>query len=163
MDRVYLFVTIAAVFFSSVISAQSIPTVLVQYDGAGNRVLRKIEVICPNCPEPGPPGTSSSQAPEEGLFRRAGTGDNPADNGVFSLYPNPFDEDLIIQNTGWTENIRGTIKVFDITGKMIMEHEVHAATEVLHFTNMASGTYMIYYYSDEQLQKIWKVTKNSTR
>lgn len=39
---------------SGVQGQQYIPTILVEYDNAGNRVLRKLENVCYGCPKPAP-------------------------------------------------------------------------------------------------------------
>jgi len=164
MNRIYLLLFLLSIFLSSGVRAQVVPTVLVQYDNAGNRILRKIETMCPNCPEPEPPGNSSVSPGDEGsMFRRSGNHDPAKDMGKVRLYPNPFDAELTVQHTGWEKGIRAHVKVFDVTGKMVLAHEISGAVEILHFTNMASGTYMVYYYDGDQLQKTWKVTKNSAR
>lgn len=70
------------------------------------------------------------------------TGINNIDNGVLAIYPNPATNTVFVEFEANTE-IR-SVKVFDFTGRLAMEHNVNTATSVkMDISSLNSGLYLI--------------------
>ena len=60
---------------------------------------------------------------------------------LFKIYPNPFDNNLVVKNLG--KNQFGTISIYDIRGSLIMKEEIASKENKLNTASFASGIYLI--------------------
>lgn len=122
------------------------------YDGVGNRVLRKVGVVCIGCPK---------QPNNDTLVAGTPVHDIPYQSQNINIYayPNPTNKDLYINNESWEKSDRAILEVHDVLGKSILKRSIMQAKDVVSFENLISGTYMIHYYLNDQAAKVWKVIK----
>lgn len=62
-----------------------------------------------------------------------------------NVYPNPFREDFQID---FTESLSATLTLFDLTGKLLFQREIHDAKNVsISANHLARGTYILHIQS----------------
>ena len=75
-------------------------------------------------------------------------GINEIDNGVLAVYPNPATDKMFVDFDVNTE-IK-SVKVFDFTGRLAMEHSVNATTSVkMDISSLNSGLYLVQVSTDK--------------
>lgn len=151
MKHLFLFLSL---FFlvSNDVSAQIYngPAIEFQHDAAGNRVLRKYN------------------ASATIVYKQGNNSENPVDTSiqhivesklVIQAYPNPVDDYITVENLTWVDGKTATIKLFDITGKLISTKVTKSSKENIPFSVVTPGIYQLHYYLNNQLVTNWKVVK----
>jgi trimeric autotransporter adhesin len=72
------------------------------------------------------------------------TSDNIEDDNSFSVYPNPFNEELVINmervHSAFTE---AYITITDVTGKEVLHRKINSVGEILNTESFAAGLYFL--------------------
>jgi outer membrane protein assembly factor BamB len=79
-----------------------------------------------------------------------GLADETAENGtLFKLYPNPTQSEITIQ----TEQLKqgSIVKIYDLTGALMLEQVMQQPTTVLNIQQLASGTYLVELHQDNEI------------
>ncbi len=76
------------------------------------------------------------------LFTRDNTGVTNIAKGGFKLYPNPATSDLFITQ-GSSAATLATVKMFDITGRAVINTEATSGNMRISMSNLPQGTYMV--------------------
>lgn len=148
MKNILLLLGSLGVFIFSASGQVLVPGVVFSYDAVGNRILRKMEMICIGC-KPAP--TDSVKGEEI----------NPVTSELILLeaYPNPTLDALSIVNHNWKENDKADVIALDLTGKVMSKTEFFGARGGMHFGNVAAGSYLVQYVLNGVLLKTWKIVK----
>ncbi|MCB9065460.1 MAG: T9SS type A sorting domain-containing protein [Chitinophagales bacterium] len=117
------------------------------YDGAGNRILRTIQY---GVYKPGKNVDTLTISDRNIVF------DTPLQ---LKVYPNPFKETLVVENLNLQTTETNSIKVFDLSGKLIVQHNHTELRQYVKLSDVPPGTYYVNYYSNTQLLKTWKLVK----
>lgn len=80
---------------------------------------------------------------------------NTINNLNVSIYPNPFNEDLIIE----TPMVGSTVNIFDLSGKLVNAFTIDNTSTVINSQNWKAGFYTIVIQNENQ-KAAYKVIKN---
>jgi hypothetical protein len=118
------------------------------YDNSGNRVYRyTIE-------DGNKSGTVSNTDSDTTSLREDAGGFD------FVLFPNPTQDELrITAESEFLERQGNVLYVYDLNGKLLMQQNFENREELLDFSNMPSGTYLIKLWSENEWIAEWKVVK----
>jgi len=118
------------------------------YDNSGNRVYRyTIE-------DGNKSGTVSNTDSDTTSLRE------DAGGFEFVLFPNPTQKEVrITAESEFLERQGNVLYVYDLNGKLLMQQNFVNRQELLDFSNMLSGTYLIKLWSENEWIAEWKVVK----
>ena len=118
------------------------------YDNSGNRVYRyTLEVGNKS-------GTVSNTDSDTTSLRE------DAGGFEFVLFPNPTQKEVrITAESEFLERHGNVLYVYDLNGKLLMQQNFFNRQELLDFSNMLSGTYLIKLWSENEWIAEWKVVK----
>jgi hypothetical protein len=118
------------------------------YDNSGNRVYRY------TMEDGNKSGTVSNTDSDTTSLREEVGGFE------FVLFPNPTqDEVRITAESEFLERQGNVLYVYDLNGKLLMQQNFVNREELLDFSNMPSGTYLIKLWSENEWIAEWKVVK----
>lgn len=81
-------------------------------------------------------------------------------NRIFvKAYPNPVKDVLFVENRSWKEGSRATLKLYDISGKVLLEKTTTQPKENIDMNMLPTGNYYIKYYVGYTYLISWKITK----
>lgn len=153
--RVILFVAIAmatpSLTYAQTIWGQGIEY---RYNGAGFRELRYYD---PNTIIKQKPGGSSEQQADTviGLQQYK---DN-VEKEFVRAYPNPVIDNLFIENLYWKDGSQASVKVLDVTGKLLLSKPLLSAKEQIDLRNLIPGSYNVNYFINNEYVISWKIVK----
>ena len=78
----------------------------------------------------------------------------PGDDEIIRIYPNPTEGVLHVENTSKEELY---LSIYSMTGQLVLERRIQSGTEVLNLGNMESGIYFIKYMTENQQLKTGKL------
>jgi hypothetical protein len=118
------------------------------YDNSGNRIYRyTLEVGNKS-------GTVSNTDSDTTTLRE------DAGGFEFVLFPNPTQKEVrITAESEFLERQGNVLYVYDLNGKLLMQQNFVNRQELLDFSNMPSGTYLIKLWSENGWIAEWKVVK----
>jgi hypothetical protein len=124
------------------------------YDAVGNRIKREyIWTVV----------SSKNSFHEE---QQVDTLKEPSDNNHFAntgiivkAYPNPVADEMIVENLSWKDGSKATVKITDITGRVLQEKSFNTAKEQFTLASFVTGTYIVSYYLNSHLFTTWKIIK----
>lgn len=146
-------------FIVPTIHAQTYSNAVVfSYDNAGNRIKREIKVICIGCPDqsdpPGQkPGNSATSSDPASML-----GDQNH-SLVLRAYPNPLQKELTVEYAAWQKSDNALVKVFDMTGRLILSKNMSASKTTIDFSGLASEAYYVTCYLNGVIAETWKIIK----
>lgn len=154
MKRINLFLFSSALLLMPITGFSQVQALRTDftYDGAGNRIKRQVNygIVTPK-PGKGLIDTLVEEIqPEESLTNRS---------IKVKAYPNPVKDLLVIENLNWLDNSNVLVKLYDMTGKLITSKAYQSSKESLSLKGLASGTYNVYYYLNNELLTQWKIIK----
>lgn len=139
-----------------------VTAVICKYDAKGNRILRKIDTACIDCPyTPTEPDYPSARPQGDTITTTSviNAEIEPVEPLLLLLYPNPTHEDIVIENKSWKVTDKAKISVFDIAGRKIFELSTSSNKEQIKLAGIPPGIYQVHYYINEKFIQIWKVVK----
>lgn len=74
-------------------------------------------------------------------------------------YPNPVQDILIVENLSWKEGSNATLKIYDVSGKVIMEKTTVQPKETIQMKTLPPGNYYVKYYTNFTFLTTLKITK----
>lgn len=121
-----------------------------EYDGVGNRIVRKIGTVCIGC-RPAQQDSLKGVSPIDATV--------VSDQIMLDAYPNPTNTDLTINNRTWKQTDKALVIVSDIQGKTIVSQQFSQAMDVVPFARLTPGTYLVNYYLNDKSAKVWRIIK----
>lgn len=156
----HLFTFLSCIAFTLTAYAQVGPGITFEYSPifSGYRVVREYKPLA-SLQKPGKdvsgnpadtvigylPGEEKNEVLEEKIFVRA--------------YPNPMRDILFIENLSWQEGGSATLKIYDVSGKLITEKSTTQAKEVINMQALPPGTYHVKYYTNFTYLISWQIAK----
>lgn len=123
------------------------------YDEVGNRIKREYKwtIIAPknNYHEEQTVDTLKERSDDKGL----------SSNILVKAYPNPVADEMIVENLSWKDNNTATVKISDITGRVLVEKNFKAAKEQFSLSSFIPGTYIVSYFLNNRSLITWKIIK----
>ena len=146
-------------FSMSRIFAQNSEAIKIEYDNIGNRKKRYLiyNAFLKQAPQ------DSTKATVADTITQQFKGTAGKKDLVISAYPNPVTTALIIENKTWQPADRIELKLYDMSGKLLLSKPSAQAKDVLDFGDIAAGMYTVYYYLGGKMITYWKVMKNNTK
>lgn len=139
------------------------PLVQFTYDNAGNRIKREVIIIPPvetdvllktntdNPDEDNGENNNQEEKTEKTWLDKIG-------DVQIKLYPNPVNEQLIVEVENAGPEAVGTLQLYEISGKLLYTKANLSAKNQLNFSGRASGNYIMKITIDGE-QKEWVVIK----
>ena len=159
MKPLFVILSLFSVFITSNVFAQSGSNPIqgygdvYTYDGAGNRVKREYlyTIVAYNKHhEEQPVDTLKENFDSKSLFGK---------DVIIKAYPNPVADEMIVENLSWKDGSRATVKILDITGKLLQDRSFNNAKEQFSLSGIIPGTYTVSYYLNDHLLTTWKIIK----
>jgi len=126
------------------------------YDDAGNRTKRLSEIVIKSLESD--PSDDSQEGKEMGRL----TSTDPYTESIAGidvlLYPNPTDGQLIIEFDESSSETTGSIKVFNIEGRIIYAQTEFTQQNMIDLSNQENGIYFLHVQIDTDT-KIYKIIK----
>lgn len=113
------------------------------YDGAGNRIIRALDGI---------KYTIEQEDEDQNESKLSLTDD------VISVYPNPTDGPLVIDIAGFDNSNKGEVKVFSISGQLIIQEKIVESRTRLELSGYTNGMYLVNITVNDR-DSIWKIIK----
>lgn len=141
----YGFKCLVFCIFTFVGHAQS--TVEFYYDNAGNRILRQVYVMKSNSNENNYDSESDTLSDTTGIHE-------------FVLFPNPTRDVLQISaSNSFLDLSNKMVRVYDLTGKELINESVVGQVTILDFSKFITGVYIVRMLADGQQVREWKVIR----
>lgn len=121
------------------------------YDAIGNRILRKQDLICIDCPRPGTIKSQLDTSINNLLSNKDVT-------SVFA-FPNPTNNFLYIENPSWVDNSKIMLVVTDVLGKVITRLNFSERNFTVPLSHLLPGNYFVHYYLNSYLLQTWHIVK----
>lgn len=74
-------------------------------------------------------------------------------------YPNPVQDVLFVENRSWEDGSTATLKLYDVTGKLLWERTTTQPKENISMNTLPPGNYHVKYYLGYTYLISWKITK----
>ena len=115
-----------------------------EYDTAGNRISRTIEIIKPVAPAPpeAPPAVYTEELKEFAL----------------KIYPNPTEGLLNVEIRNLPKDTKAAVWLYDMSGKLIKSYKEVSDFVQINISNQPSGIYLLKIIAGES-QTEWKIIK----
>ena len=151
MYKILLILTCIACYVTN-LNAQpsSGPGISISYDPAGNRTVRQYVSNISYLRQADTSSTTSAGEIVNELLKRD-----------INAYPNPTNDIVNIENAGWSNTDKASVKLYDITGKLIFAKSVIAAKTDVSLNSLPSGIYQLHYYLNEKFYTLWKIVKTN--
>jgi hypothetical protein len=129
------------------------PAISYKYDLSGNRTSKNIISLksATGSSSPSTPEQPANSVPEDPYKDNVG-------GHTILIYPNPVESELTINIDGLEENTKGTIKVFDQSGRLVLIKEQPLESNTLDFKALSSGSYFVNITIDGKITR-WKIIK----
>ncbi len=143
--------------FPFISHAQTVQAVVYDYDNIGNRVLRHVQVVALK------PGKEPLQHIDT-TFVETNEQLKDHENSMLSkeilkIYPNPFTETVIVENSTWQVSTDATLVIVDATGKLIKSQKVTSCKENIDLKSVSAGTYHVRYIVSQEVKSYWQIVK----
>lgn len=153
----HLFILLAFVAVTVAVQAQTGPGIIFRYDQAGYRIVREFNNWA-SLAKPGKDSTGQQADTVIGYFQNEEK--TPLDRNVFvRAYPNPVRDVLFVENLSWQDGGSATLKIYDISGKLIMEKTTTQPKETIQMGALPPGNYHVKYYTNYTYLISWQIAK----
>lgn len=144
--------------FLSISSYAQGPGVVFDYDGAGYRILREFDANA-SLSKPGKDSTGQQADTIIGYYAKEETNEILDERIFVRAYPNPVQNELYVENLSWQEGNSATLKLYDISGKLLLEKTTAQPKESIGMNSLPPGNYHVKYYTNYTYLISWKITK----
>jgi hypothetical protein len=156
MKNLFIILAISLIISPKISFAQVGEAIKYEYDGAGKRIKRYYD---PAAVLNKHGDTLTENSPADKLIRDKGIS-KLKDTILLKAYPNPTSDELIVENLSWKDDFnKATVKIFDITGKLIQSRTLNEARGQFSLSSLVPGIYQVHYYLDNDLLTTWKIIK----
>jgi hypothetical protein len=119
------------------------------YDAAGNRINRSTTLTAGPVTKDDDDDELTTSSSE--LIEEENTPDFGSQAREIHVYPNPVREELMIEIWNGEEQEAYRLKLFDMTGKLVMERKIEGnGTQQVDFNSYPSGTYLLIINADKE-------------
>ena len=139
-------------------NAQNGPGIIFDYNGAGYRILREYRSLA-SLAKPGEDNNGNQADTIIGYLPGEEANDVLDDRIFVRAYPNPVQDVLFVENLSWQEGGSATLRVYDISGKLILEKTTTQPKESISMNALPPGNYHVKYYTNYTYLISWKITK----
>lgn len=126
-------------FIAIICQAQQI---IYTYDGAGNRISRAVDGVKYTMPK--------DEDEDETAMKLS--------SDAISVYPNPTDGPLEIAISGFDKEYSGEVKIYNISGQIVLQQKITESKTSLNLTGYAHGMYLVNITVNDTAT-VWKVIK----
>ncbi len=123
--------TLTLILLTVILLAGKSQTVNFSYDESGNRIEQKIMI-----------GLKSTQSLNNSLSEEAEYSDKIDETEIF-IYPNPVNSYLNINISGWSEDLKAKIYLYDQNGRFIKSLLETSDNNILDFSGIPPGMYYL--------------------
>lgn len=152
-----LFIILFCLISVSVVQAQVGHGIEFDYN-AGYRVLRQYSSTA-SLAKPGKDNNGTQADTIIGYFPGEEVNDVIEDKIFVKAYPNPVRDILYVENRSWEEGSSATLKLYDISGKLLWEKTTTQPKESISMNALPPGNYHVKYYTNYTYLISWKITK----
>jgi hypothetical protein len=143
MKQIPLLFILTGLLSASTVLAQTPNTLICEYDGAGNRIVRKTMYIA-----------SGSR-----LAQPTSTGEADMIVESPSLYPNPATDHIVLSIPPHFGKENLQVEIYDLTGKLYLRQSVTSGESHLAIADLAIGSYFLLLRKNESVVSTHKWTK----
>lgn len=123
----------------------------------GYRVLRQYNSLATLKPGKTPTGTPADTI--IGYYPDDQQNEVLEDKIFVRAYPNPVQDILFVENRSWEEGSSATLKLYDVTGKLLWEKTTTQPKETISMSALPPGNYHVKYYTNYTYLISWKIAK----